>query len=82
MASADESGWGAAWPHWTRDGTEIVYLSSGQPLAVEVNLDPTPSFSAPRQLFRLPPWRKLVHDVTADGERFLMVHQGARLRRD
>jgi len=81
MASADDS-WGAAWPHWTRDGAEIVYLSSGQPFAVEVTLDPKPSFSAPRQLFKLPPWRKLVYDVTFDGERFLMVHQGARLRRD
>jgi Tol biopolymer transport system component len=79
LVPSDEKGWGSGFPRWTRGGEGVVLLSVAQPFAVDVALGPALSFSAPYQLFTLPPFAKLAHDVTHDGERFLMVQRGSHL---
>ena len=65
-------------PVWSRDGRELFYLNGTQMMAVDIETDPTFRPGTPTPLFdggfvtgdigRLP-----VYDVTADGQRFLMV---------
>jgi len=64
-------------PRWTRRGAEVVFMSAGQPVAVEVTYGPEPSFSAPRRIVELPPGIR-GYAVTPDGERFLMVQAVSR----
>jgi Tol biopolymer transport system component len=69
---------GGGWPRWSRDGTEIFYLSQSDLMAVTVRatrgrLD----LSAPRRLFAVrprPPVRldAYAYDVSPDGRRFLI----------
>jgi Tol biopolymer transport system component len=68
-------------PVWRRDGRELFYLDTADPLKIRVMAMPvttTPTFSAgtPQMLFEGPfrvdgPFRG--YDVTADGQRFVMV---------
>jgi len=69
---SDDDAGGAA-PRWTQGGAEIVFRSGGHPVAVAVAFGQEPSFSAPRQLFEMPPRTRGGWDVTPDGRRFLMV---------
>ncbi len=58
-------------PVWSRDGTEIFYVSGGgQRSVVEVTKEPELSFSAPRPLFEVTGFLPR-NDVSADGQRFL-----------
>ncbi len=67
-------------PIWTRGGREIVYWFGGM-MAVDIVTAPTPSWSAPTLLFDGPyiagsgEGSLKNYDVTADGERFLMVRR-------
>jgi eukaryotic-like serine/threonine-protein kinase len=75
------AGEGSRSPVWRRDGRELFYLETTDPLKIRVMAVPvttTPAFSAgtPHMLFEGPfrvdgPFRG--YDVSADGQRFVMV---------
>jgi serine/threonine protein kinase len=67
---------GGAAPLWRRDGREVYYHSlDGKIMAVNVQLAPAPRVERPRELFQANMVANRLHawDVTADGQRFLMV---------
>lgn len=75
---------GGVRPSWTRDGTELLYLSGNRdaivsvPLAVGTRIEPGPS----RTLFKLPRGAT-GGDMTRDGDRFLVsvpTGEGPRAR--
>ena len=63
-------------PLWTREGREIVYRDGNRILSIAFSGDTNePAFDKPEKLFEeesLWPGHRN-YDVTADGERFLMV---------
>ena len=64
------------WPRWSRDGTEIFYLTSdGMLMATEVDgSGDTFRVGATEKLFELGPFDDgYDFDVAADGQRFLIV---------
>ena len=67
---------GGSSPRWRRDGTELFYLAPDEKLMV-VGVDAGSAFrvGAPNPLFQTPPGT-IVGDVSADGQRFLMVQSG------
>ena len=73
---------GGGWPVWRRDGAEILYLnSSGDMMGVPVNERGSGlSFGQPQALFE---FRNTAtgsaFDVTADGQRFLVVEPAENL---
>jgi serine/threonine-protein kinase len=73
---------GGEHPRWTRGGKEIVFLSSEGVMAVEVATEGSLSASKPRLLFpyrplpvRLERTYRTPYDVSADGERFLLLER-------
>ena len=63
-------------PVWRRDGKELFYRSpDGHLMAVEAReSNASISFGAPRELFALPPNSvPAPYDVSADGQRFLLL---------
>jgi hypothetical protein len=72
-------------PMWRRSGGELYYRSGARMMAVSVTMSPEFSASAPRTLWErpysegsgascgMPGVASQNYDVTADGERFLMV---------
>jgi Tol biopolymer transport system component/tRNA A-37 threonylcarbamoyl transferase component Bud32 len=79
---------GGALPRWSRDGTELFFVSSnGNLLALPVNPGPVFSFGVPAILFDMEPYGSgtvsIGYDVHPDGKRFLMLRQvGSIARRD
>ncbi len=72
---------GGGGPLWSRNGRELFYVNGTQMMAVDVETDPTFRPGTPRLLFDggFQPaglWRIAPGDVTADGQRFLMVQVG------
>ena len=62
---------------WARSGRELFYRKGDRMMAVDVRTSPTFKAGAPRVLFqgqyaRLV-WGEADYDVSADGQRFLMV---------
>jgi serine/threonine-protein kinase len=76
---------GGIHPQWSRDGTELFFLSlQGNSVALmAVPVEPGPTFRAPTELFTGPYYYGAtvsspdVYDVSADGRRFLMIEPGA-----
>jgi Tol biopolymer transport system component len=76
---------GGSQPRWTKGGREIVYLSRSD--MMNVSVDPsTGAVGAPTTLFRSTDvarpnadGRTLIYDVTAGGDRFLLVKRVERL---
>lgn len=67
------SGEGGEAPHWTRNGTEIVYLQDDALIAVAVSAaGDTFDIGAATKLFDVDLANRGSWDVTADGERFLV----------
>jgi serine/threonine protein kinase/Tol biopolymer transport system component len=69
---------GGDWPRWSRDGSEIFYLTAaGTLMATQVDgSDDTFQVGATETLFELGPFNDgFDYDVTADGQRFLVVKQ-------
>jgi serine/threonine protein kinase len=72
---------GGTGPRWRGDGTELYYRSSdGRIMAVEVTADRGFQSATPKLIFRAPPvvtattlMNSFGWDVTADGNRFLLV---------
>jgi eukaryotic-like serine/threonine-protein kinase len=67
-------------PLWRRDGRELFYFSPNGVMAVPVETGDTFKRGTPRRLFSLEPYfqgANINWDVSLDGERFLMVKQGA-----
>jgi Tol biopolymer transport system component len=69
---------GGTLPRWRRDGGELYYLDSSERLvAVPVGPGPTPRVGAPAPLFRFEtggsPDVAGRYDVSADGQRFLVI---------
>jgi len=70
---------GGVWPRWKGDGSELYFASGNDILAVSVSYDPL-SVGKPQKLFSRPEnddrqpfgWPP-TFDVTADGERFLVM---------
>jgi eukaryotic-like serine/threonine-protein kinase len=63
---------GGLWPKWRADGRELFYTdASSKLMAVDVKLEPSFEYDAPRLLFDGTALRDF--DVTADGQRFLVV---------
>ena len=62
-------------PVWSRDGGEIFYTVEQRMMVVEIETEPALRVGAPELLFERPFVRYPTpnHDVTADGERFVMV---------
>ena len=75
---------GGKWPLWSRDGTELFYLTG--PGISSVQVEPTPSFqwSSPKHLLDaayvgfpgLAGPRN--YDLSPDGKRFLVIKEGGR----
>jgi Tol biopolymer transport system component len=71
-------GGGAAW--WRADGRELFYLSvDGKLMSVPVTPGPAPEFGTPTALFQSPLTTPNLdmdeYAVSADGQRFLMMHR-------
>jgi len=63
-------------PRWQRDGRELFYVAEdGALMSVEIPAGTTLEASAPKKLFE-PRRRTLEYDVSADGQRFLVVEAG------
>jgi len=69
-------------PVWSPDGTEIFYLSGNQMMMVSVQTKPTFSSGRPRVLFEgeyvtsaALPGVSQYHDISPDGQRFLMIKE-------
>ena len=68
---------GGTAPRWRRDGKELFYVApDGKMMAVGVSAGPSFAPGKPAPLFQTPP-ATVFGDVTADGQRFLMVQSGA-----
>ena len=68
-----------AQPVWSPDGTELFYRSGDQMMTVSVETEPTFRAGRPEVLFegkyvnsRINPWNPY-YDISADGQRFLMI---------
>ncbi|MCH8267337.1 MAG: serine/threonine-protein kinase [Acidobacteria bacterium] len=72
---------GGAEPVWARNGRELFYRNGSQMMAVEIATEPTFSAGLPRLLFEgnfQPSAASLAnYDVTPDGQRFVMIQEGA-----
>jgi serine/threonine-protein kinase len=71
---------GATHPLWSRSGREIFYRSGHKMMAVEFSTGPEPTLSPPRLLFERDysygsAVTRANYDVTADGQRFVMVKE-------
>jgi eukaryotic-like serine/threonine-protein kinase len=69
---------GGDWPRWRSDGKEIFYLTAeGKLMATQVDgSGDTFKVGATQELFELGPYNDgFDYDVTADGQRFLIVKQ-------
>ena len=69
---------GGTEPFWSRDGKEIFYRNDDRMMAVSIDTGPEVVVGLPKVLFegvynRLG-WARRNYDVTADGQRFLMVN--------
>ena len=68
---------------WNRNGRELFYRSGNNMMVVEMTTQPSFSAGTPRVLFEGQyltnrfPNLSAAYDVSADGERFLMVKEGA-----
>jgi Tol biopolymer transport system component len=75
---------GGDWPRWSRDGSEIFYLTdTGTLMATRVDgSGDTFQVGATETLFELGPFNDgFDYDVAADGQRFLVVRQAERQAR-
>ena len=73
---------GGGYPQWARDGRELFYLNDLQMMAVEIETEPTFTVSTSTPLFEGGFVSRAggpypVYDVSADGQRFLMVQEVA-----
>ena len=72
---------GGTEPAWNRNGHELFYRSGDRMMAVDVTTQPSFSSGRPRMLFQGKyvrsdfPLTGTAYDVTADGQRFLMVEE-------
>jgi Tol biopolymer transport system component len=65
---------GGADARWSRDGREIVYVSSDlRMMAVPVRTTPAVELGAPSTLFAITNKRWVSFDMSADGKRFLVI---------
>ena len=73
---------GGTEPVWNRNGRELFYRSGNKMMAVQVATQPAFAPSKPTMLFEKEyaasqfPATGIAYDVTADGQRFLMVKEG------
>ena len=76
---------GGTEPAWNRNGRELFYRSGNKMMAVETTTQPTFTAGKPRVLFEGEflatsyPQLGTNYDVSADGQRFLMVKQGEQV---
>ena len=73
---------GGTEPDWSRSGRELFYRSGNKMMAVETTTQPGFSAGKPRMLFEgpylatvFPNAMSAAYDVSADGQRFLMVKE-------
>jgi Tol biopolymer transport system component/predicted Ser/Thr protein kinase len=72
---------GGTEPLWNRNGRELFYRSGNKMMAVQVEAQPSFSASKPTMLFEREyaasqfPATGIAYDVSADGQRFLMVKE-------
>ena len=70
---------GGTEPVWSRNGRELFYRSGSRMMVVETTMQPSFSAGKPRMLFEGPyfttafPTMTVSYDVSADGQRFLVV---------
>jgi Tol biopolymer transport system component len=67
---------GGVYPRWSGNGDELFYVEGNTLMAVPVESEPTLRLGTPRRLFSwAPSWilRNVGYDVTADGQRFILV---------
>ena len=68
---------GGETPLWSQDGTELYYRDGERLMLVDVRTNPSFTYSAPRVLFEFPSFNSNEndsdYDVTADGDRFVML---------
>ncbi len=65
---------GGSTPRWKRDGRELYFVSAANEMvATGIELGPSVRVGASRPLFRMNPAGWQDYDVTADGQRFLIV---------
>jgi eukaryotic-like serine/threonine-protein kinase len=68
---------GGTEPAWNRNGRELFYRSGNKMMAVDMTTQPSFSVGRPRMLFEgryaQPPFPATNYDVSADGQRFLML---------
>lgn len=74
---------GGSEPAWKRNGRELFYRSGNKMMAVDVVLQPTFSAGKPKMLFEGQyfdnpfPLTSAAYDVSADGQRFLMIKENS-----
>ena len=59
-------------PHWSADGKELFYATTGKIVAVPITLSSTPDIGQPVPLFDVHYGTAPTWDVTADGRKFLV----------
>ncbi len=68
------SAFGGSVPRWKRDGHELYFVSAGnEMIATPVRLGSSAQVGAPQRLFLMGSAGWQDYDVTADGERFLVI---------
>jgi len=64
---------------WARSGRELFYRKDDKMMAVDVQTETTFHAGSPRVLFEgkfaRVPWGEADYDVSADGQRFLMIKE-------
>lgn len=73
---------GGRHPVWSRDSTELFYRNDGKMLAVAVATSFEFQAGRPELLFEEPSRLELAFDVSADGERFLMIQHDETASRE
>ncbi|MBI4442774.1 MAG: PD40 domain-containing protein [Acidobacteria bacterium] len=72
---------GGVQPRWARSGRELFYRNGRKMMVVDVQIEPTFHAGKPRLLFEGNYWLQIDltdYDVTADGQRFLMLKPSER----
>ena len=60
-------------PMWRSNGKELYFVESGTLMKVDVQLEPNISFSPPQKVLALPESLVFVHDISRDGEKFVVT---------
>jgi serine/threonine protein kinase len=60
-------------PIWNPNGKELFFAENGSLMKVDVTMEPSIGFSPPQKMLALPELLAAFHDISRDGEKFLIT---------